>query len=69
MTGMPVREVPVPEGCTPDALKAVHESESFIAIYGTSPSQKKNMAKPSIRNGIQSSGAKTRDSPEGNTET
>ena len=37
MAGTPVREVPVQEGCTPDALKAVPEGECFIAIYGTRP--------------------------------
>lgn len=37
MTGLPVREVPVPEGCTPDELQKIPEGERIIAIRGANP--------------------------------
>ena len=37
MAGTPAREIPVPEGCTPDVLQKIPERERIIAIRGTKP--------------------------------
>lgn len=37
MAGTPAREIPVPEGCTPDVLQKIPKRERIIAIRGTKP--------------------------------